>query len=654
MKTKKILSILLASVAACSFVACGGTSDDPTAGFDHQWSDADKEAAFNADLSTGRTSSLMEEKPLAIDGKQLITDGKSNYKIAIPETPTTAEGFAADELKHFLKEATGCELEVVSENKIADAPYISVGNTTLLENAELSQKTDDMGEYGCAILTKENDIYVVGADSTGVLNGVYQFLHYAVDYEAYSPEEIYLSKNDDVPLFDFDYVHTPAAMIATSTYSMRNIKNAARMKMWDGSWGGKNIDGNLWAGGYFAHATLHLLDPQVEPGKSHGGDVNTEDGWYSNGQLCLTKESAIEAMGEKVATVFKSSTSKIICLGGMDNGKSCGCNQCKEDAQKYGGVGGVYARWLNRVAEKVESILGEDEDFVIYGMAYNAYLKAPVTTYENGDMQAADESVYLNEHTGMLMVAMGTCYYHTMEEEHSDCPLAPQFAKHFSEWAFVSENIMGYTYGTNFHNYMIPFNDFNSIGENIKYITDVGYNYIYDQTTGKNELNGFIELKTYMKSKFGWDTQTIEQTDVIIDDFFVNYYKVAAPTMKKFYEKLRRHYAVIQEMKGDYCVGIYDSSKYTTKAVWPLSVVTEFEGYIEEAYEDIDNAIMSKTTKEVLRRRVMGEGLLPRYIKLMWYQSLYSDKEYEREYAQFIEDCKYCGTTSFQEGQTIA
>ena len=641
MKTKKIISIILACIAAGSFAACGTASDDPTAGFDHQWSDDAKEEAFLADLSTGRSSSIVEEKPQTVAGKQMITDGKSASKIAIPETPTTAEGFAAEELKYFLKQATGCDLDVVSESKVFDAPYISVGDTSLLAAANITEKTQEMGEYGCAIVTKDEDIYVVGADSTGILNGVYQFLHYAVDYEAYSPEEIYMTKNDDLPLFDFDYVHTPAAMIATSTYSMRNIKNAARMKMFDGSWGGKNIDGNLWAGGYFAHATLHLLDPEVEPGKSHSGDVNTE-------------ESAIEAMGEAVANVFKTSTSKIICLGGMDNGKSCGCDRCKDEALIYGGVGGLYARFLNSVADKVESILGEDAEFTVYGMAYNAYLKAPATTDENGVVTPAHESVRLNEHAGMLMVAMGTCYYHTMTETDSPCPLAPQFAKHFKEWAAISDNITAYTYGTNFHNYMIPFNDFNSICENIKYITDVGYNYIYDQTTGHNELNGFMELKTYMKSKASWDPSTNTQADAIIDDFFVNYYKVAAPAMKTFYEKLRRHYSLIQEIQGNHCVGIYDSSRYTVKTVWPLSVVEEFEGYVEEAYAAIDNAIMSKDAKETVRRRVMGEGLLPRYIKLMWYQSLYSEAEYEKEYAQFIEDCKYCGTTSFQEGTTLA
>lgn len=650
---KKLSSILIATTLLLSigFSACN-SDKDPMVDFEPSWSEEEKEEEFLNDTLTGRASTIPEEKPTAIANKNLINNGVSAYKIVTPENLTTAEGFAASEIQHFLQEATGCKLEIVSETVVGSAPYISVGDTELFKNSTVVEKKDTLGFAGCMISTVGDNVFLNGANSTGVLNSGYQFLHYTVDYEAYSPEEIYLSKEKTVPLYAFDYTHSPTAVMGTSSAQMRTIANAARMKMWDGRWGANNIDGAVWAGGYFAHSFLHLLDPTQEPGKSHSGDINTEDGWYSNGQLCLTKESAQDAMAEAVAKVFSNSSSTMIMLGGMDNGKSCDCDTCKLEATLYGGVGGIYVRFLNSVADKVEAILGEDAEFCIYGMSYNAYAAPPVKKDANGNFTPVHESVLLNEHAGMMVTTMGSCYNHSMNSDDM-CDFASQFTDRFAGWAALTDNLFGYTYSINFYNYMIPFNDFNTIEDNIEFIGNLGYKMIYDQTSGKNKMNGFMELRTYIRSKATWDASTKVHADKYIDDFFVNYYKAAAVPMKKFYDKLRRHYATIQEMRGEYDVGIYDNTRYAVKSSWPLQVVEEFESYIKEAYEEIDNAMISDEVKTIIRQRVMAEELMCRWIRLMWYSTNYSKAEYDELYAKFVEDCKYCGTTAFQEGQTL-
>lgn len=647
---KKISSILIAMTLLVSF-GFGACGSDKEKAFKPAWNDQEKQEQFLNDTLTGRASTIPEEKPTAIANKNVINNGVSAYKIVTPQNLTTAEGFAASEVQHFLQEATGCKLDIVSENAVGNSPYISVGDTELFKNSSVATKKDTLGFAGCMISTVGDNVFLNGADSTGVLNSGYQFLHYSVDYEAYSPDEIYLSKEKTVPLYAFDYTHSPTAVMGTSSMQMRTMTNAARMKMWDGRWGANNIDGAVWAGGYFAHSFLHLLDPSVEPGKSHTGDINTEDGWYSNGQLCLTKESAQDAMAKAVAKVFESSSSTMIMLGGMDNGQSCACNTCKSEALQYGGVGGIYARFLNNVADKVEAILDEEE-FYIYGMSYNAYAAPPVTKQANGEFVPAHESVVLNEHAGMMVTTMGSCYNHSMGSDDM-CNFASQFTDRFAGWATLTDNLFGYTYSINFFNYMIPFNDFNTIEDNIEFIGNLGYKMIYDQTSGNNKMNGFMELRTYIRSKATWDASVKVHADKYVDDFFVNYYKAAAVPMKKFYNKLRRHYATIQEIRGEYDVGIYDNTRYAVKSSWPLQVVEEFEGYIKEAYEAIDNAMISEETKVVIRQRVMAEELMCRWIRLTWYSTGYSKAEHEKLYAQFVEDCKYCGTMALQEGQTI-
>ena len=423
---KRIVAVLFVCIMVFSFACCnGGNSNNQ---FENQWDDSEQTESLKDDQVTGRTSSVPEEKPESVAGKYIVENNSSTYKIVIPEEGVV-EQYAATELQYFIQQATSYVLPILSDEHSVAAPYISIGATVAAAESGVDTRKDELEMSGCSIVTSGDNIYIDGYDSTGILNGVYQFLHFCIDYEAYTPEEIYIKNTDSIPLYAFDYAYSPGLTIATSIPSMRTIQNAARMKMWSGIWGAKDIDGSVWAGGYFAHTILSLLPSNAEPGKSHTGDIDTEDGWYSNGQLCLTKESAISAMADVCASVLATSASDKIMIGGMDNGGSCGCKKCTEDALKYGGVGGVYIRFLNAVAEKVEDILGEDKEFYLYGFAYYGYSDPPVNIAADGTVTLADSSVKANEHVGMMVTTMGSCYYHPMgADDMCDLPHSSQTA----------------------------------------------------------------------------------------------------------------------------------------------------------------------------------------------------------------------------------
>ena len=66
--------------------------------------------------------------------------------------------FAAEELKLFLGKYDDVECgKSVSENEV----YISLGDTTLAEKADVVKETQDLSDYGFAIETIKNGYYIV-------------------------------------------------------------------------------------------------------------------------------------------------------------------------------------------------------------------------------------------------------------------------------------------------------------------------------------------------------------------------------------------------------------------------------------------------------------------------------------------------------------
>ena len=108
-------------------------------------------------------------------GYYMVKNGKTPYKVVVPETESQNIEYAKSELSRFFKEATGINLKFISDKDLthsADNRYISLGDTTLYRSLNRNDDIASLKKDGTKIFTQDKSVYIIGGKETGVLNGV--------------------------------------------------------------------------------------------------------------------------------------------------------------------------------------------------------------------------------------------------------------------------------------------------------------------------------------------------------------------------------------------------------------------------------------------------------------------------------------------------
>jgi len=101
----------------------------------------------------------------------LVKDGTPAATIVIPAGSDSWTRRAADWVRHYVKEATGADLRVVTEGADVTGTIISVGHTELAQKAGI--KTDDLKYDGCKMIVKGQVLYLIGRDDKGMPDHMY-------------------------------------------------------------------------------------------------------------------------------------------------------------------------------------------------------------------------------------------------------------------------------------------------------------------------------------------------------------------------------------------------------------------------------------------------------------------------------------------------
>ena len=138
----------------------------------------------------------------------MVKDGKTSYKVVVPEIETQSVSYAKSELSRFFKEATGIDLKFVKDTGLthnAENRYISLGDTSLYKSLNRSDDMRSLKKDGTKIFTKDNTVYIIGGAETGVLNGVYDFLKINFGFEYFFTDSYTLRTNvTNLKLLDYD------------------------------------------------------------------------------------------------------------------------------------------------------------------------------------------------------------------------------------------------------------------------------------------------------------------------------------------------------------------------------------------------------------------------------------------------------------------
>lgn len=514
----------------------------------------------------------------------LIENSATDYKIVYPEARGSYIDIAVKELRTFLGEITpGITIKVSSDTGLthtADAKYISLGDTALLQSAGISVDKEKLGTDGYAIITKDQSVYLVGGSTHGTLFAVYEFLEKQFGYHFYAKDCYDLERDvTEKKLLDFDLTVTPSIAVrymadgqfvsSNDNESARRMRSTPQDDFIVSARDSKGGAGN-W------HTTPYILPKDENPEHPE---------WFGFGstgaatQLCYAGRPAasgtdgkkhgkadqsalvdalVASMEKLIDTKFGSDTNDselFFCLTTADNFDWCECEYCKEITEAYGGSKAAsYIVVANKVAAKLQEYMNEKyggRKITVFIFAYQVTEQPPVREKADGTFEPILDGPYgddiiLGDNVVLLYAPIAADYYKTFKDEVNEVEY-----KRMAQWKTIASHIAMWTYDKTFYtNYFVPQNPYNSMDENIRWYVENGAVFLHAQgQTTNTQMTDWGNLKTYLSAQLSWDcTQDIEE---LIDGFFTAYYQDAAPAMREWFDDYRTYF----DERADYWWG---------------------------------------------------------------------------------------------------
>lgn len=598
----------------------------------------------------GDTASVMDyEKPKAevkYTDFDFIKDGKSEYKILVPAKPTENEQFAADELQYFVKEATGCKLEIVKEGSKTPSAYISVGATKASDKAGIKPDYTELKTNGYILKTVEQNCYITGSKDYGTRNGIYGFLERAFDYEYYAEDCINLKESQNEKLADFDIKDIP-------DYEWRTANNGElifdatktyRMRM--------NQTEEIYVLGHLCHCSFTLVSPNTYDYKSKeykdwfSETINAKSGLPS--QLCYSNEDMQEVFIKNLVDTVVKSDCPVMLMGMEDNVEWCTCKKCTASKEKYGTNSAVVVKVINKAQKAVNDWFkknkpGEEPTRLIM-FAYYETEKPPVKyNEETKTYEAIDDSVKLNETSGIMYAPINAIYSKKFEDD-----VNASVQSNIEGWAALTDKIHIWIYSLLTSNGLLLNDTFEVLPDNYRYLLSNNAVSIIDQTDSYQENcnTGWARAQQYVQSKVQWDT-TLNMED-LLKDFFKNYFGEAADTMYKLFIEQREWFTNIYNNLG---ASGKISDDLVDVSYWKYAQLKAYLAKIDKAYEDIASLKATDEKKyEQIYDRIALESMQFRYIMLMLYPNEYDEQELQTMKTAFKMDFERFGLISYAEG----
>ncbi len=597
-------------------------------------------------------------------GKAFVRDGKTNYKLVVPETASNQISLAREEFVHFFKQATGITISAVTDKGLSfnsNDTYISLGQTNLLKTSGLEIDLNELTDDGCRIVTKNNTIFIVGGSDYGTLNSVYDFMHIYFHYEQYSPDVYEIDRNvKNLVLYYFDVTDIPDVRHRAQNYGFLIPGNGN----YDQSNYGYRMRTSKGRGFYFM-PVYRDLDDYGSPSKlSTNTDTyvpfsvygGSHPSWFSDlstsiaPQLCYTAHGNAEEYEALVDLVFRKIKNSMVHFTPAayphmnvmtftmeDNHNTCNCPHCTAHEQQYGASSAALIQFVNEVAKRVDAWqkLPENkayyrENFQIIYFAYNAFVDAPVKIEGTGDQLVytpSDPSVVLEKNTGVYLAIIdrGDFQFDFFNNPIHNAGVNSNMGikETIDSWGCLTDSTYLWLYQTNFTNYPYFFDSFSFYNQPMyNYISSKGLKMFFaqGQDTSASGLTGtnFNNLKVYLNSKLSWDS-TLDQT-TLMDRYFKAMYGKAYQQMWDYFGLLRAYNSKILEKYGDTLINnrsIYNGiSKRDYHSLAGLNSLIE---QIDRAQEVNAASSLSDEEKRIIKYNIEAEGFFPLYAKLSLY-----------------------------------
>lgn len=622
--TKIIASVLLCVSFVLSVSACNKDKNNSSSGG-----------------GSGETTISLHKNIAVKTDKKIVDGGKTDYKIIIPSDADENIKLAAEETAYFIEQSSGVKLETATDK--ADGKYISFGETTAYKNSKLyksrEKDKETVGTNGYMVRTEGENVYVTG-ESFGLLNGAYGLLGALCGYKFYSSDEISLSHEKQIYLYNFDVCEVPdfEYRIVPHGFQKKDPRRY-RMHLLEDIWANRSI---------YCHNTLKYVDPE-EYKDGHSAWFST-----SGDQLCYTahgndkeRKALVKLVATKMVAALEAAPDKyVVGFTQMDNKHACECDACIESFDTYGADSAAVIKFCNETAAEMRNIFaakGVSRDFKLVFFAYEAYENAPVIE-KNGKRVAADKSLICDDNVSVFYAPIAMKYTVPMDSDKYEGKNL-RFLQTFKDWQILCDDVFVWIYSSNFSHYLVTYNVFDSMQANLKIFKDLGAKYMQD--LGQYNVSSscvWTNLTGYLQSELQWNCSL--DYNKLVDDYFENYFKTAAKEMREVFNMQMQRMRVIrdEELADGSC---YEESENTE--CYPEEFLKTCIDKITAAYSKAEALKSDKETYDKVVERIKLESISYRFLYLKLYGKSYDGTDVSALKTSFVADMKELGLKRYSE-----
>ena len=604
-----------------------------------------------------------------------IKNGKSDYVIVFPtQASSYLTSDAVSELSYFFKQATGITLVSKPDNGLSfnnSDKYISIGDTSLAEQAGITVDRTELSTAGFTIKTVGNSYFIVGGDF-GELYGVYALLNVYFDFEVYAGDEIKIKSGvfeqkflsldiKDIPDIEHQIHPYASPWVTTSRYRFQTVGDvyaANRGYVWHNILHGiipfelygvditKDVDvngnpitqqmkDNILAHPmysvkpeWFNHPEWYVMEKTKDQDPLGDGTV------IEPLQVNLTVDDAnsekllYEVLLYEMRLALEASNHREMTFTMQDN------SICSDDAismanyEKYGTHAAEYIQKANYIATELKK---DYPDFKLTIFAYSGVKDAPVKLNSEGEYVPIDDSVILAENVNVMLCLNFNRSYDITDEEVNGEALTM-----YKQWSVLlgDTGFTSWLYNLTFYsNFFLPTSTLLGIANNYRFLYEQGCRLIFDEAQVTEQVaTNWAFLQMYLISKIRWNVYLDMNT--LINDFFDNYYKAAAKPMLEAFNLEQNRLAEIGGVLQDVTnIGSNseDAKKELVKeSAWSDNLLQQILAKFDDAFKAIE---IYKDTDPVLYQKLYNrinlETFPIRYLRIEIYGKYYGDLKNE-------------------------
>lgn len=448
----------------------------------------------------------------ADEGMVLAENSQAKAVIVVGAESGVTERFSAEELGAILKQVTGAEFAIRTDRpKEGACVFVGKQAATMLD-ADL--KTDDLGDEGILVATKDGQLILTGHAPRGTMYAVYSFLEDVVGCRWWSSKASTIPQKATLKVGPLQTRYVPPLEYREvfwfdafdGDFSARNKCNGQTHRL-DEKRGGHHQYYN------FVHTFFPLIPPEKYFAEHPDwfSEINGKRK-YEQAQLCLTNPAMRAELIQNLKAGLKSTPAATIAsVSQNDWFGNCQCAACRAIDQEEGSPSGALLRFVNAVADE---ICKELPKVSIDTLAYQYTRKPPKVTRPGAN-------------TIVRLCSIECSFSVPLTHERN-----ASFRDDIQGWSKMCNRLYIWDYTTNFNHYMRPHPNLRVIGPNVRFFVHHGVKGIFEQGAYTSYGADMAELRAWMLAKLLWNPNQDDRK--LMREFLDGYYGPAAGEIEAY------------------------------------------------------------------------------------------------------------------------